>query len=340
MPSSIGFLYNNPVIKIVGGAAYGAYDFVLPKNPATKRRGFHVIPTRVEKFLGAALYPTHLANAGGYIDVKNCPNEKHREYAQLVKEIGEKLAAYSPRAGLDFEFEVVNSPEDNAWCLPGGKIAINLGLIERLSKTTEKYGLITSFTLEDKIAAVLSHEITHATARHSGRTIEFRLFLVTAFVVVKYAVDYFINRYYKKERESYNNEIESFKKSPKSADQIQELLKQNETMKHIENLKKINSWVFDHMASLCIRGLTLCAGRAHELEADKYGMHLLYNIYGMKPESAVWLQEYFKAMHPQKAGISWIDRIVHVFTGTHPTLDERLAANKKTLEELKTLNLV
>jgi predicted Zn-dependent protease len=50
---------------------------------------------------------------------------------------------------------VLNNPVPNAWALPGGKIAINRGLLVLLED-------------ESELAAVLGHEVVHAAARHSA----------------------------------------------------------------------------------------------------------------------------------------------------------------------------
>ena len=72
-----------------------------------------------------------------------------------VSSVGAKLAAESDVA-LPYEFVVLNNSVPNAWALPGGKIAINRGLLTELESEAE-------------LAAVLSHEIVHAAARHSAQ---------------------------------------------------------------------------------------------------------------------------------------------------------------------------
>jgi predicted Zn-dependent protease len=72
-----------------------------------------------------------------------------------VESVGHKLAAVSD-VKLPYEFVVLNNSVPNAWALPGGKIAINRGLLTELNSEAE-------------LAAVLGHEIVHAAARHSAQ---------------------------------------------------------------------------------------------------------------------------------------------------------------------------
>ncbi len=71
-----------------------------------------------------------------------------------VNEVGQRLAAVSDRPDLTFTFTVIDSPEINAFALPGGYVYINRGLMAYLNSEAE-------------LAAVLGHEIGHITARHA-----------------------------------------------------------------------------------------------------------------------------------------------------------------------------
>jgi len=73
-----------------------------------------------------------------------------------VQQVGERLAAKSHRPQLKYTFTVLDSPEVNAFALPGGYIYITRGIMAHLNSEAE-------------LAAVLGHEIGHVTARHAVR---------------------------------------------------------------------------------------------------------------------------------------------------------------------------
>ena len=73
-----------------------------------------------------------------------------------VNGVGQKLAAQSHRANLKWSFTVLDSPEVNAFALPGGYVYITRGIMAYLDS-------------EADLAGVLGHEIGHVTARHGAQ---------------------------------------------------------------------------------------------------------------------------------------------------------------------------
>jgi predicted Zn-dependent protease len=100
-----------------------------------------------------------------YVQVTQAADKKgqlNREPAQTerVRRIAQRLVPHTavfrddaPR--WQWEVNVLTSEQVNAWCMPGGKIAVYTGLIEKLKATDEE------------LAAVMGHEIAHALREHA-----------------------------------------------------------------------------------------------------------------------------------------------------------------------------
>lgn len=74
------------------------------------------------------------------------------EWTAMLNRVAPRIAAASGE-NFDWEWMLIDSPEVNAWCMPGGKMAVYTGIMPVL-KT------------EAALAAVLGHEVAHATKRH------------------------------------------------------------------------------------------------------------------------------------------------------------------------------
>lgn len=132
---------------LVGGCAV---------NPVTGRNELSLIPESTELSIGAEQYgPARQMQGGDYT--------AHPEVVAYVQQVGQRLAAVSDRQ-LPYEFQVIDDSTPNAWALPGGKIAVNRGLLTELDNEAE-------------LAAVLGHEIVHAAARHGAQGMQRGLLL-------------------------------------------------------------------------------------------------------------------------------------------------------------------
>ncbi|MDH3337758.1 MAG: M48 family metalloprotease [Gammaproteobacteria bacterium] len=117
-------------------------------NPVTGDREFMIVSGDQEVAMGAANYAPMQQSQGASYDVDPALTE-------YVRSVGSRLAKVSD-VPLPYEFTVLNNSVPNAWALPGGKIAINRGLLTELNSEAE-------------LAAVLGHEIVHAAARHTAQ---------------------------------------------------------------------------------------------------------------------------------------------------------------------------
>ncbi len=120
-------------------------------NPVTGKQELALVPEAQELAIGNEQYLPSQQSQGGLYTVDPAVGE-------YVSEIGQKIAAVSDRS-LPYEFVVLNDSTPNAWALPGGKIAINRGLLTQLGSEAE-------------LAAVLGHEIVHAAARHGAQAMQ------------------------------------------------------------------------------------------------------------------------------------------------------------------------
>jgi len=88
---------------------------------------------------------------------KETPISKDPAANALVQKVGKRIAAVAQpdMPNAHWEFVVFESKEANAFCLPGGKVGVYMGILQ---VTKDEAGMAT----------VLGHEIAHAVARHGG----------------------------------------------------------------------------------------------------------------------------------------------------------------------------
>ncbi|MCB1692107.1 MAG: M48 family metalloprotease [Pseudomonadales bacterium] len=120
-------------------------------NPVTGKHELSLIPVSQQIAMGEEQYVPSQQSQGGVYSVD-------KELTSYVSEVGQRLAAVSDTR-LPYEFVVLNNSVPNAWALPGGKIAVNRGLLTALDNEAE-------------LAAVLGHEVVHAAAGHSAAAMQ------------------------------------------------------------------------------------------------------------------------------------------------------------------------
>lgn len=137
--------YTSAVVRLAAAAMLLA---ACSTNPVTGKNELMLVGEGAEVQIGQQNFaPMRQAEGGDYL--------MDRGLTSYVQQVGQRLAAVSDRK-LPYEFAVLNNSIPNAWALPGGKIGVNRGLLTELKS-------------ESELAAVLSHEIVHAAARHSAQ---------------------------------------------------------------------------------------------------------------------------------------------------------------------------
>ena len=146
--------------KFLSYLGCGCCSFVLPScstAPITERKQLKIVSEANLNAQAAKIYE-QVKEKEKMSDDKKTLNE--------IKEIGKKMedsiSEYFDREGLedptsnfDWEYILIDKKKvRNAWCMPGGKIAVYTGILDATKNT-------------DGLAAVMGHEIAHAVAKHS-----------------------------------------------------------------------------------------------------------------------------------------------------------------------------
>lgn len=116
-------------------------------NPVTGQKNLIMMSQEQEIALGKKYHQDILKQYQVYDDP---------ELQAYVEGIGEKLAATSHLPDLIFHFTVLDSPQVNAFALPGGYVYVTRGIMAYMTE-------------ESHLAGVIGHEIGHITARHGAR---------------------------------------------------------------------------------------------------------------------------------------------------------------------------
>lgn len=114
--------------------------------PVSGRKQLVLIPEAQEIQLGTQAYEETLSSE---------PISEDAEIVAMVERVGRRIAAVASKPEYDWEFRVIAKDVQNAFALPGGKVAVYEGILPVCQS-------------EAGLAVVMSHEIAHALARHGG----------------------------------------------------------------------------------------------------------------------------------------------------------------------------
>ncbi len=124
--------------------------------PITDRKQLKLIPEAKLNAQAAAIYEKIKEKEKMSDDIATL-----NQIIEIGKKIENSVNTYfdrenlnNPTSNFDWEYILIESKQKNAWCMPGGKIAVYTGILD-ITKNT------------NGLAAVMGHEIAHAVAKHS-----------------------------------------------------------------------------------------------------------------------------------------------------------------------------
>ena len=147
--------------KFLGFVGYGCCSIMLPScttTPITERKQLKLISEAKLNAQAARIYEE--------VKKKETLSDDKKTLDQ-IKEIGRRMEMsiseyflqsniQDPTINFDWEYILIDKKKvKNAWCMPGGKIAVYTGILD-ITKNT------------NGLAAVMGHEIAHAVAKHSS----------------------------------------------------------------------------------------------------------------------------------------------------------------------------
>jgi predicted Zn-dependent protease len=111
------------------------------------KKAFIAVPVSQEKAMGEQAYQEVLTKE----KISHDPRLN-----AILQRVGQRIAAVTPVEGFDWQFTLIESPEMNAFCLPGGKVAVYTGILPLMQN-------------EAAMAIVIGHEVAHAVMRHGSQ---------------------------------------------------------------------------------------------------------------------------------------------------------------------------
>jgi len=141
-------------VPLILAGLFFAYQYFSSEkfvNPETGRKSHVALSSEQEAALGLQSYQEVLSQAQ---TIETGPE------LDMVRRVASRLAAATGQAGADFQWQValIQNPQVNAFCLPGGKVVVYTGILPVAES-------------EAALASVLGHEMAHATSRHGSQRV-------------------------------------------------------------------------------------------------------------------------------------------------------------------------
>lgn len=296
---------------------------VYARNAMTGQRHLNFIPSFVGRLLGWWEFK--------WLDLTTLTVAREHPKAQLINGIAQRLLphVWSDPETVQRRAEIRVIQNDsimNAYCDSGTmNIAIFTGIIKKIQKAdAQNFGKpeLDNIPVEDKIAAVLAHEMAHAQGEHIGRqssvyylcTAPLMLVLGTARSILFLAM----------------GKIHDVLEKEKEGTPLRPLYELAQNV--ILTAQTVLGFILVLPALIIANGYV---SQRCELEADKYGMQLLRRSQ-YDPRAMVWATHFMADKLGSVAGatLSPLWKMMR-WISTHPVPTERIAAAEAALRELQ-----
>jgi predicted Zn-dependent protease len=135
-------------------------------NPVTGRKQFRLVSEQELQAMATQEYQQ-------FLSTNRTVSPSADRDAEMVRRVGQRIATavtnYYKQQGLgdvldgyQWEYNLVNNKEANAWCMPGGKIVVYSGILPLTAS-------------DDELAVVIGHEIAHAVLKHGNERLSQQL---------------------------------------------------------------------------------------------------------------------------------------------------------------------
>lgn len=315
-------------------------DFVCPINPINGNRHFLGISRGIEKMLGDwVFYPLI---TGGMRATHELLPGTHERIADKVESVLSRLKNANQdllnppdeTAKFDYRVKTVLSSQINAFAVPAGGMVVFTQLVKEIDAAIKSKAIkettvefadgskarvdLSQVTLEDALAALMGHEMTHVASRHSIVAIFGNLIRTIVMDVGRLALMTYLKH--------TDKEYEALSKKPASELQQHE----KDALAAKEQLYSRLNDVFKWVEEKAKEFVGLFNSRKNEYEADVTGTYFAHSAQ-FNPLGAIYLQE---VLNQNKSGImDWMHKNLEFFY-THPYGENRKRAILAAITEI------
>ncbi len=312
-------------------------DTVFPINHVSGCRRFVCIPRTWELSLGKTLYD---GMTGNYVEVGATYGDHMEEtvskvFHQIERSNPDILNPHVEKDKFEYHVKTVHQSQVNAFAMMGGGMVVFSELVKEVQKAINENKFqettiefpdgstatvdLSGLTVDDVLAGLMGHEMTHVASRHSIISIIGGLFRQA----VLFIAAFFLNHQLKANDQEYQVLVN--KPANQRSRQEERLLEEKE--EEFERASQVLEMVATKLNAL----LGLNYSRAHEYEADITGLYMSEKA-GYNPLGAIYLQEVLGQSHDAET----LDSIHRNFEWlfTHPHSSNRKRALFAGLQEL------